>query len=86
MNTGVHQQIEDIARQAKAIVRCEFCRSYVRGGDPDAEAQAYAGMTEAWEHERAGFQGTPLDELRELMKRVLSNADRRCPSCERAFS
>jgi hypothetical protein len=84
MTTGVYQQLEDIARQAKVIVRCEFCRSYVGAGDPKAEAQAYADVTDAWEHGR--FQGTPLDELRELMKNVLRNADRRCPSCERAFS
>ena len=84
MNAGVHQQLEDIARQAKAVVRCEFCRRYVGAGDPDAEARAYAAVTDAREH--GGLQGTPLEELRDLMQRVLSNADRRCPSCERAFS
>jgi len=84
MNPGVYQQLEDIARQAKAVVRCEFCRSWVGAGNPDAEAQAYVRVTEAWEH--GGFQGTPLEELGELMTRVLRNADRRCPSCERAFS
>ena len=84
MNTGVYQQLEDIARRAKAIVRCEFCRSTVGAGDPGAEALAYGGLTDAWEH--GEFHGTPLEELHELMKSVLRNADRRCPSCERAFS
>ena len=84
MGTRVDQQLKDIARQQKAFVRCEFCRSYVGAGDPNAEAQAYVGVTDAWEH--GGFQGTPLEELRELMTSVLRTADRRCPSCERAFS
>jgi hypothetical protein len=81
MNARSYQQVEELARQAKAIVRCEFCRNYVSAGDPDAEARAYATATDAWEH--GGFEGAPLEDVRELMNGVLKNADRRCPSCER---
>jgi hypothetical protein len=81
MNTHMYEQMEEIARQAKAVVRCEFCRSYVSAEDPDAEAQAYASAADAWAHD--GFQGALLEDVQGLMKSVLKNADRRCPSCER---
>jgi hypothetical protein len=82
MSARIHEQIEEIARRAKAIVRCEFCRNYVSAGDPDAEARAHATATDAWEH--GVFQGASLEGVRELMNSVLKNADRRCPSCERS--
>lgn len=82
MNAQMHEQAEEIARQAKAVVRCEFCRSYVSAEDPDAEAQAYAEVAEAWQHD--GFHAASLEDVRDLMKRVLKTADRRCPSCERS--
>ena len=81
MSTRAYEQLEEIARQAKAIIRCEFCRSYVAAEDPDAKARAYTSATDAWQH--GGFQGAPLEHVRDLMTSVLKNADRRCPSCER---
>jgi hypothetical protein len=82
MSAPVDDQMEEIARRAKAIVRCEFCRNYVAADDPDAEARAYASATDAWEH--GGFQGASLEDVRDLLTSVLKNADRRCPSCERS--
>jgi hypothetical protein len=81
MSALTYERMEEIARQAKAIVRCEFCRNYVSAGDPGAEARAYAKATDAWEHD--GVQGASLEEVRELISSVLKNADRRCPSCAR---
>jgi hypothetical protein len=81
MNAHMYERIEDIARQAKAVVRCEFCRSNVSAEDRGAEVQAYASATDASMH--GEFQGALLEDVHGLMKSVLKNADRRCPSSER---
>jgi hypothetical protein len=80
MNAHMTEQLEEIARQAKAIIRCEICRSnYIIADDSDAESQAYAMATDAW---KCGeFRSAPLEEVRSVMKSVLDSANHRCPSC-----
>jgi hypothetical protein len=80
MNAHMAGQLEEIAQQAEAIIRCETCRSnYVIADDSDAESQAYAMATNAWR--RGEFRSAPLEEVRSVMKSVLDSANHRCPSC-----
>jgi hypothetical protein len=82
VNAHVRIALEEIAKGAGAIVPCEICGNYdVIADDDDAEANAYAMATNEWK--RGAFRTTSLEEVRSLMKAVLRNADRRCPSCER---
>lgn len=43
MNAHMQDQLEQIARQAQAIVPCTLCRNnHLSAGDEDAERRAYA--------------------------------------------
>jgi hypothetical protein len=80
MNAHMAVQLEEIARQAEAIIPCEICRSnYIIADDSDAESKAYAMATNAWMD--GDFRSAPLEEVRQVMKSVLSSANHRCPSC-----
>lgn len=58
--------LEEIARQAEAIVPCTLCRNnHVSAGDEDAERRAYAMATNAWK--RGESRSAPLDEVQHLM-------------------
>ena len=82
MNAHMQEQLEEIARQAGAVVRCEICRSNdVSADNPVAEKQAYAMATNAWK--RHEFRSASLEEVRHLMASVLRDANHRCPSCDR---
>jgi len=80
MNAHMPGQLEEIARQAEAIIPCKICRNnYVIADDSDAESKAYAMATNAW---KCGeFRSAPLEEVRRVMKSVLDSANHRCPSC-----
>ena len=81
MNAHMAVQLEEIARQAEAIIPCdEICRSnYIIADDSDAESKTYAMATNAWKD--GYFRSAPLEEVRRAMKSVLSSANHRCPSC-----
>jgi hypothetical protein len=82
VNAHVRIALEEIAKEAHAIIPCEICGNYyVIADDDDAEAKAYAMATNDWK--QGVFRTTSLDEVRSLMKAVLRDSDRRCPSCER---
>ena len=82
MNAHVQIALEEIAKEAGAIIPCEICGNYdVIAFDDDAEAKAYGIATNEWK--QGAFRTTSLEEVRSLMKAVLRNANHRCPSCER---
>jgi hypothetical protein len=82
VNAHVLIALEEIAKEAGAVLPCEICGNYdIIAYDDDAEAKAYATATNDWK--QGAYRTTSLEEVRSLMKAVLQNANRRCPSCDR---
>jgi hypothetical protein len=81
-NSDTIATAEQCAKDASAIVLCETCcGNYVLACDPDAESHAYALATNQWKAESRGFRGMALKEVRHVVKGVLDDANRECPSC-----
>jgi hypothetical protein len=80
MNAHMQGLLEEIVRNAEAIIPCGICGNYyVIADDADAELIAYAMATNACK--RGEFRSATLEEVRHCMKSVLDNANHRCPSC-----
>ena len=80
MNSETRPTLEEYAKQAGAIIDCPSCRSNeIASGDSDAGAKAYAIATNAWK--RGEFRMDDREEIMDLMKSVLMNANQRCPFC-----
>jgi ribosomal protein L37AE/L43A len=82
MNSETRPALEDMAKQAGAIVRCPTCHTYdVLAGDSGAESMAYGMATNAWK--RGEFGMDSREDIMSEMKSVLQDANIECPSCGR---
>ena len=82
MNSETRSTLEEYAKQAGEIIDCRICPSFeVSSGDTDAESKAYAIATNAWKS--GEFRMDSREEIMELMKSVLMDANHRCPTCDR---
>lgn len=83
MNAHVQEAMNEIAREAKAVVPCNVCGNYyVRNYDEAADRMAYAMATNAWNNGEQGFaRGLTREEALLEMKRCLESASERCASC-----
>jgi hypothetical protein len=74
--------MEQIAKEAGAIVPCPECGHYdVFADDPEATSKAYEMATKAFK--RGEFEGLTIEQVREEMAAVLLDASRDCPGCGR---
>ena len=72
--------LDQIARDAEAIVKCSTCGNYdISASDDDANSQAYAKATNAWKQGEFGLSSR--EEVISAMEIVLRNANSKCPSC-----
>jgi len=71
MNGDTMLNVEECAKEAGALRECEMCGQLVSADDPDAEARAYAVVTNAWKGDRRGFRAMERKEVVELMHRTL---------------
>ena len=82
MNAQAQSALEDIAKNAGAIVRCKACRNgWIAAADGKTEAAAYALAAGAWKG--GEFRCASLSEVRDVMSTVLRDADAHCFSCGR---
>lgn len=72
--------LENCARKAGAIIVCPRCgTNEMRAGDPEAVQTAYGMATNAWERGEIGADSR--EEAVRFIKRVLKDANLRCPVC-----
>ena len=77
--------IEEMAKTAGAIVSCPTCFGYdVRAADDDADRMAYAQATNAWKGRHHDFWGMSREEVVDMVKGVLDDANHKCPNCRAA--
>jgi hypothetical protein len=80
MNSETRPTLEEYAKEAGAIIMCPSCHSNeISAGDSAAESMAYAMATNAWK--RGEFRMDSREEIMDLMKSVLTDANIKCPSC-----
>ena len=83
MNSDTRVTAEQIAKDTGALVQCEICgNSYIRVFNREAEQQAYTRATDDWKSGVRGFEGMQREDVTEVVKSVLDNANLRCPNCE----
>ena len=80
MNSETVPTLEEYAKQAGAITLCPGCHANeVLARDSSAKSMAYAMATNALK--RGEFRMDSREEIMEMMKSVLTDANRKCPSC-----
>ncbi len=81
MNSESVEILTQIAKNAEAIIPCSICGShYLSAYDEDAENIAYGMATNAWKN--GDFRGASREEIMQLTKSVIDDANDKCPSCE----
>jgi hypothetical protein len=84
MNSDTDILVSEILVKSGAVTKCQICGNYmILADDEDAEKMAYGMATNTWRDGERGFRGMEREEAMGLVKRALTNAPSKCPSCDR---